>query len=418
MAESVRFDVVVIGAGPAGLAASLEASAGTSSVAVIDQNPHPGGQIWRPDVSGDHHASSDPLLSRAQRASFINSATVVDAWSVNGRHWLVVEQGGHSMTFETGTVILATGARELFLPFPGWTLPGVVGVGGLQALMKSGLDVRGKRVVVAGTGPLVIAVAATAVRKGAEVAAVVEQAPVTSMLQFAMRAAGKPAVAREGMNYLRQLPAGSVRLGSWVSAANGRGRLSSVRIRSRDDDATVDCDYLGCAYGLVPNLEVARLLGCEIGSNGIVVDDSQRTSVGGVYAAGECTGVGGVNKSMAEGLLAGRAAVGPVSPGRIQRWRDKERRWGNVLNRTFAIRREVLEVATPETIVCRCEDIRMGAIDPNWSVRQAKLYSRAGMGACQGRVCGTALRQLYGWEMDSTRVPLHPAALSSLLGVR
>jgi D-hydroxyproline dehydrogenase subunit alpha len=412
-----RFDVVIVGAGPAGLAAAVEASYATSSVAVVDQNPGPGGQIWRRDPEQGFAPIARRYIDRvSERATLINRASVIDVASAHGRHRLLLDQEGRTMMLETGTIVLATGARELFLPFPGWTLPGVVGVGGLQALMKSGLDVSGKRVVIAGTGPLLMAVAATAARKGAEVVAVVEQASMPMMLGFSLRLVAHPFIAFEALRFAQELPAGSMRLGSWVAEAHGADRLREVTIRSGNQAARIACDYLACAYGLVPNVELARVLGCETSPAGIVVDRRQATTVSGVFAAGECTGIAGEPKARAEGVVAGNSAGGRGTYQQVVNWASGARRWGRVLDRTFALRPEVLDLARPDTIVCRCEDVRRRDIDSAWTARQAKLYARVGMGACQGRICGAAMQRTLGWEMDSTRAPLQPAALSSLLG--
>jgi NADPH-dependent 2,4-dienoyl-CoA reductase/sulfur reductase-like enzyme len=363
-----------------------------------------------------HHAPPSISDLLEERVSFIREATVIDAVTVGSRTQLLVEQHGLPMTMESATVILATGARELFLPFPGWTLPGVVGVGGLQALMKSGLDVRGRRIVVAGTGPLLLPVAATAVQKGAEVVAVIEQHSLSSMARFSMHLASRPFIAFSALKYVQQLEGGVLQYGKWVSRASGAGALESVTITSAEHQARIECDYLATAYGLVPNTEIARRLGCDVRGGSIVVDDMQRTSVAGVYAAGECTGVAGVEKAKQEGEVAGNAAVGQM-PQRLHKiMLRRSRSWGVLLDRAFAPRPEVLALATPDTIICRCEDVRLRDIDSASSSRQAKLYARAGMGACQGRVCGAALQHMFGWSNDSIRAPLQPAALSSFLG--
>jgi NADPH-dependent 2,4-dienoyl-CoA reductase/sulfur reductase-like enzyme len=411
MPDVSRFDIAIVGAGPAGIRAARAAAGATSSIVVIDQSPAPGGQIWRRDIS-DPATHVDWL---PESTTFLGSATVVDGVTAGGRHRLLVEQHGRSFTIETATLILATGARELFLPFPGWTLPGVVGVGGLQALMKSGLDVRGKRIVIAGSGPLLLPVASTAVARGADVAAVIEQVPLGSMARFSLQLLTHPVIGFSALHYLQSLGGGVLQYGRWVAAADGNSRVRSVAVGG-DHSSRIDCDLLATGYGLVPNTELAKRLGCDVQGGAIVVDAQQRTSIEGVFAAGECTGVGGVSSASTEGTIAGGVAVGRASIGIVNLLRSRARRWGQILDHTFAPRPEVLALARPDTIVCRCEDVRLGDLDPSWSPRQAKLYARAGMGACQGRVCGAALQRMFGWTADSVRPPLQPTPVSSLLG--
>jgi hypothetical protein len=182
-----------------------------------------------------------------------------------------------------------------------------------------------------------------------------------------------------------------------------------------------ECDLLACAYGLVPNVELARLLGCALGGANprvVRVGARQETSVEGIYCAGEPTGIGGLDAALLGGQIAGLAAAGVQSGtpllSSLQRRRDRGRRFAVALDRAFRPRPEVLRLGAPDTIVCRCEDVPMGRIDPAWTARQAKLYTRAGMGACQGRICGPALELLLGWEQpDTVRPPLLPVALGS-----
>jgi NADPH-dependent 2,4-dienoyl-CoA reductase/sulfur reductase-like enzyme len=175
------------------------------------------------------------------------------------------------------------------------------------------------------------------------------------------------------------------------------------------------CDLLCTGYGLVPNTELPRLIGCAAGPRGVVVDDQQRTSVAGVFCAGEPTGIGGVELAVTEGEIAGLCAAGrPHDAVALGRKRTRLLRFAKQLEHAFALRDELRRLATPETIVCRCEDVLLGAIDPAWSPRQAKLYTRTGMGPCQGRMCGAALSFLHGWPPDVVRAPLEPVPLEAL----
>lgn len=172
-------DVAVIGAGPAGIGTAITAAAAGRRVAVFDEARHPGGQIWRHARRGDLSRSARRWLARfdASGAQLLDGCSVVDAYTAGeGRHCIVAERAGEAFTLCAGVVVIATGAREMLLPFPGWTLPGVTGVGGVQALLRSGMRVAGRRVVVAGTGPLLLPAAAALTQNGAEVIEVAEQA--------------------------------------------------------------------------------------------------------------------------------------------------------------------------------------------------------------------------------------------------
>ena len=175
------------------------------------------------------------------------------------------------------------------------------------------------------------------------------------------------------------------------------------------------CDILACGFGLVPNVEVARALGGAVRSHGIAVDDYGATTVRGVWAAGECTGVGGVDAALVEGRIAGFAAAGRHVDAKpflaaSSRWR----RFARSLERTFALDRRLVRLATDETIVCRCEDVAAGRLRCHRSWREAKLMTRIGMGPCQGRVCGPTTEVLFGWSPDDVRPPLQPTPLDEL----
>jgi NADPH-dependent 2,4-dienoyl-CoA reductase/sulfur reductase-like enzyme len=309
--------------------------------------------------------------------------------------------------------VLATGARERFLPFPGWTLPGVIGVGAAQALLKSGLSFAGKRIVIAGSGPLLLPVASALNASGANVVLVAEQASRRAVVGFAMGLMKHPATLIQAARYRAGFLRTKYSFGEWVSAARGGDGVKEVDITDGSSTRTIACDVLCAAFGLVPNTELAQLLGCAIAEGAVVVDERQQTTRARIYCAGEPTGIGGMELAIAEGELAGVCASGGVADSSLVARRNALRTTAERMERAFAPRAELRALATPDTILCRCEDVTCGAIDRSWSMRKAKLYTRAGMGPCQGRVCGTALEFLYGWPADTVRLPAEPALLST-----
>lgn len=402
-------DVTVIGAGPAGLAAAVAAAEhGASRVLLLDQTARAGGQIWRHRDEGALPRHARVLLGRARAAGvwIVGNSVVIDALSPND---LVVDFRGRTDHLETATIVIATGARERFLPFPGWTLPGVTGVGGLQAMLKGGLDLRGQRVVLGGTGPLLFAVASAVARAGARLLLVAEQAPRDRVMRFAAHALLNPSRLVQAVRHRASFVATPYRTGTWVSRADGGDRVRSVTVTFSRRSEEVACDWLGVAAGMIPVTDVASLLGCTIDRGAVHVDRQQATSVPTVWAAGECTGVAGDAAARVEGEIAGRSAAGDAAGANeigLQRARDEGRRFGSLLASTFEPREELRALATADTIICRCEDVRLDGLQPEWTQRQAKLWTRIGMGACQGAVCGPACAALFGWEGNSVRAPL------------
>jgi hypothetical protein len=175
-----------------------------------------------------------------------------------------------------------------------------------------------------------------------------------------------------------------------------------------------DCDVLACGYGLVPNLELARLLGCEAAPDRVLLGARQETSVPGVFAAGELGGIAGVDHALVTGAIAGRAAAGQPTPAALARRRDAELAFGARLAHAFELRDDLRRLARLDTPVCRCEDVAHGRLSDVASSREAKLATRAGMGPCQGRVCAPALGFLRGWPEGTIQPPLFPTPLALL----
>ncbi len=411
-----RFELVVVGAGPGGLVAAATGADAGMRVCLVDDNPSCGGQIWREGIA-DHggKAPAAEWLDHMQRAH-VEIRLGARAVFAPGAGVLRIEQSGQFADLEYGSLILATGARELFLPFPGWTLPGVYGAGGLQALVKSGLNIRGKRVVIAGTGPLLLAVGAHLRAAGARIVAIVEQAPMSRLVRFSLGLVrGQMGKLFEGAGYALNTAGIPYRTGAWVTSALGQERLEKVTIRSGRGILEVGADMLAIGYHLVPNTELAQLLQCELDEGYVRVDELQQTTVKGTYCAGELTGIGGVDKAKIEGHIAALAAAGQPDKARaLLKQRERHVRFARNLGAAFALRDELRRLPAEGTLVCRCEDVPFGALAQCRSWREAKLHTRCGMGPCQGRICGPVAEFLFGWHAPGLRPPVFPVEVQTL----
>jgi D-hydroxyproline dehydrogenase subunit alpha len=409
------FDLAVAGAGPAGIAAAVRAAEAGRRVVLLDAGAGPGGQIWRRSA----RFPAPPVAAEWLAALERSGAAVISQAEICGiapGFRIAVESRGAALAISADRLVIATGARERFLPFPGWTLPNVFGIGGAQALAKSGTSFDGKRVVLAGSGPLLLPAAATLSRCGANVVLVAEQAPIRRVASFAASLWRTPHLWTEAARYRRAFRPARYATGIWALEAHGENEVSAVTLTDGRRRWREACDALCTGYGLVPNTELARLLGCEMNGEAVRVDEQQRASISGVFCAGEPTGIGGVELALVEGEIAGLCAAGKADRAhRLLPARERARRYASRLDRAFRLRPELRTVATPGTIVCRCEDVRLGDVDPSWSPRQAKLYTRAGMGPCQGRVCGPALAFHFGWGLDSVRFPVFPVSIGTMI---
>lgn len=405
----------IVGGGPAGLSAAYTAIMAGARVCLIDDGHAAGGQIWRggPDTWRDARARDWWRTLRGHPDfTHLQNAQVVACLDPNT---LLLEAGGQGMRVAFERLLVCSGARELFLPFPGWTLPGVTGAGGLQALIKGGMPLRERRVVVAGSGPLLLATAASAMEAGARVLAIVEHQGMSRLSAFGLgllsRHREKFRQAAGLFARLRRIPYLS---GGRIVEARGLEALHSVVIRKGRVHKEFACDFLAAGFGLVPNIDLALALGCEIADDAVRVDALQRTSRPQVWAAGECAGIGGVDKAVAEGRIAALDALGrSPAAGEVAAQRQA-RDFAALLARSFALDASLKEMCRLDTIVCRCEDVAAASLVRHGGWREAKLATRAGMGACQGKTCGAACRFLYGWPAPAPRIPIMPASAQAL----
>ncbi|HET9657723.1 MAG TPA: NAD(P)/FAD-dependent oxidoreductase [Kineosporiaceae bacterium] len=439
-----RVDVAVIGGGPAGVAAAVTAAEAGAGVVLVDGAPRLGGQYYRRPPAGSEQLSRgrrrhrwrafDGLEARleelvaAGRLQVLPGTTV---WSAEGGSpFLLRTRGGDRDPLapvgllRARTVVLATGAHDRQLPFPGWDLPGVMTGGAAQALVKGSGVLPGQAVVVAGTGPFLLAVAATLLRAGGRVVAVVEANTPHRLLtrpsellpglgRSGQLAGFAALLVRHRVRYLarhRVLRAvGGDAVGAVVVArVDGQGRVRSGTERE------LACDVLAVGQGFVPQTDLAVQLGCPVGTGtdggpAVTVDDLQQAGVPGVFAAGESTGVGGAELALVEGLVAGAAAarrlgLAPAVDQDLLRRRQRRvaglRRFADALHRTFPADPGWAQRVDDATLICRCEEVTagrvreavtgLGAADP----RTVKLLTRAGMGWCQGRICAEAVDRL------------------------
>jgi len=413
--SELQFEVVVVGAGPAGLAAACTAAESGKRVALVEESPWIGGQIWRGGQAGPKLSSAQAWFERFRKsgAALLERSCVI---AVPQPELLLAEKDGEPVCIRWKTLIIATGARELFIPFPGWTLPGVMGAGGLLGFVKNGWPVSGKRVVVAGSGPLLLATAMGLQKHGAHVLSINEQTVRERVLSFGLGLWRHPAKLWQAAGLKMNLRGVAYHCGAWPVSAEGEEQLSGVKLTDGQRTWREECDLLACGFGLVPNVELALALGCKLMAGYVQVDSMQMTSVPEVYCAGELTGIGGAEAALVEGQIAGWAAAEEME--RAKELYGKRRAWKKFklnLAQAFVLRSELKNMVTDQTIICRCEDVSFGQVRAFGSWREAKLQSRCGMGPCQGRVCGPATQVLLGWGMESVRPPICPARVDSLV---
>jgi D-hydroxyproline dehydrogenase subunit alpha len=418
---SMDAEVLVIGAGPAGMAAATQAAVHGKQVMLLDDNLAPGGQIWR-EASVPHRNIGSMQKQKALVALRVSGTRVLSGWRVFDAprpHVLrAVNEGGseaHAIELSYGRLVVATGARERFLPFPGWTLPGVFGAGGLQALALGGFPVAGKRIIVAGTGPLLLPVGAHLRQMGGRLTTIAEQASRRQIAAFSARLSRQPRKLLEGLQYRAASGGSRYRVGCWPVAALGQEKVEGVRLTDGKTIWEEECDLLACGFHLVANTELPTLLGCAVRDGLVAVDQLQQTSVTDIFAAGEITAIAGVEASLLTGTIAGLAAAGEIDKARaLEPRRRATERFAAQLASTFALRPELRRIVEPETIVCRCEDVTYSQLAQHNGWTEAKLQTRCGMGPCQARVCGPATEWLFGWKQSSIRPPLFPVPLSAL----
>ncbi len=390
------------------------AEKGDIQVLVVDDNPTLGGQIWRNEMGKIKSPEAQKLIEKVEqnRVKILNGTQV---FAQQGAKCLLAETQEKTVELNFERLVLATGARERLLPFPGWTLPNVYGAGGLQALVKGGLTVENKRIVVSGSGALLLAVAEYLKSKGAEVSLIAEQTSRSRLMRFGFGLWREPSKLIQAIELKRKLFGVKYLTDAYIVSAEGDEKLEAVNLTRNGRTWRVECDMLACGFHLVPNTELASLVGCKLVNSSVLVDEFQETSVDEVFCAGELTGIGGVELALIKGKIAGLAAIGEKERARsFFSARRKLQKFADNLNDAFSLRNELKNLPDEHTIVCRCEDVSFGELKEFDSFREAKLQTRCGMGACQGRICGAATEVLFDWKNESVRPPIFPVKLENL----
>lgn len=420
--------VAVLGGGPAGLAAAAAALDAGAAVTVLDEGSRLGGQFWRhhpqlTDPRMQHRTARFEQLRTRLRAATLHSGASV--WQAERSHDGVLTLHAlvgtadaarrEPLAVTADAVVLATGAHDLALPVPGWTLPGVTTAGAAQALAKRDGVTVGRRTLVAGAGPFLLPVAQSLALAGSRVVGVHEASRVGALARgWAPRPWQLAGKAGELGAYIAALARHRIpyRIGSGIVRVLGDTRVRGAVVASLDDqwrpvpgsEREVECDAVALGHGFTPRLEAAVMLGCGVVGDRrgrvVGVDDDQRTSVAGVYAAGEVTGIGGADAALAEGAIAGYRAAGvSADDARVRAaaaTRARMHAFARRLETAHGIGPGWTSWLTDDTIVCRCEAVtrRTIAEHAHVPVRALRLATRAGLGPCQGRMCGRAVETI------------------------
>jgi len=443
-----RVPLLILGAGPAGLAAADVALSHGMEVMLLDEQPGPGGQIYRNikggkeerwRILGTEYSQGQSLLLALQRPGldYRRAATV---WEVTPDRRVLFSQAGKAYCISADRILLATGAMERPMPFPGWTLPGAMACGAAQIMLKSSGLFPAEGAVVAGSGPLLYLLVIQMLAAGAHIEAIVETTPLANYvaaLRYLPRAMRGMGYLRKGAGMLAEIHRARIPFyeRAFGLEAVGTDRVEALRFNGGDGIRELPCSLLLLHQGVVPNVQITRALRLEHEWDPLQrswrprADAWGETTLPGIFVAGDCGGIVGAKAAALQGRLAGLRVVGaPAGEARpLRRALRRELAVRPFLDRLYQPAAAFLRPAD-ETIVCRCEEIRAGQIREHVRIgclgpNQAKAYSRAGMGPCQGRLCGLTVSEIMAeargvgpQEVSYYRIrpPIKPVTLGEL----
>ncbi len=452
-------DILVIGGGPAGVEAAVAAATAQLRVVLVDEADAAGGQVYRARPAGFRGAEATPENRDGDRLRAKLAESRVEAifghavWSVSPGFRVDALGPNGARAWIARTVVAATGALERVVPFPGWTTPGVIGLAGATVLLKSQHMLPGRRTLVAGCGPLLLAVAAGLLKAGGDVAAVVDLASPGHWAARLPALAGRPDLIMRGAGWLARVKRAGVPVLSRhaiLRVEPGAGGLLAVvgpvdgtRRPAPGPERSFAVDAVAVGHGLTPSTDVTRLLRVEhlfdpLRGGWIArLDADGRSSLPGLSVAGDGGGIAGAAAAAIDGRLAGLAAardLGAITPGEhglraapLRPQAARARRFGHAMADLMALRPGQVDAIPPDTVVCRCEDVTRAEIEAamtegSASANQLKAWTRCGMGPCQGRICGDVagaiLARVTGRHADvgtfTGRTPFRPLSLDRL----
>jgi len=438
-------DLIVIGAGPAGMAAAATAATLGLTVTVLDEQARCGGQIYRNisknadknqellEILGTDYARGS-ALAKEFADSDIDYRPDTTVWQVGAGGSVSISRDGKAESIQGRHILVATGALERPVPVPGWTLPGVMSAGAAQTLLKGSAMVPSGRVVIAGSGPLLLLVAQQLAAAGAEVAALLETTKPGAYLAAAGTIFGAlkaPEYLRKGLDMRGRVRATGMPWHTGIRglAAEGEGRLERVSFDDAGKRHSIDADVLLLHEGVVPHVQITRQLGCEhewVDDQRFwrpVLDDWGGTSIEGISVAGDGGGIGGAEAAAVAGRLAALEIahrLGVLASGgrdaRAQSWRAEWSRHMAIrplLDRLFRPNPEILVPREDDTVICRCEEITRGEIkdvirNGIQTLNGVKRVTRAGMGLCQGQTCQQLVARILTEELGLSAADIDP----------
>lgn len=443
-----RVPLLILGAGPAGLAAADTALSHGKKVMLLDEQEGPGGQIYRSieggieerwRILGAEYAQGQSLMLALQRTG-LDYRPAATVWEVTPDRRVLFSQAGKAYCISANRIILATGAMERSMPFPGWTLPGVMTCGAAQIMLKSSGLFPAEGTVVAGSGPLLYLLVTQLLAAGAHIEAIVETTPLANYvaaLRYLPRAMRGMGYLRRGAGMLAEIRRSRVPFyeRAFGLEAVGTDRVEALRFNDGDGIRELPCSLLLLHQGVVPNVQISRALRIDHEWDPLQrawrprADEWGETALPGIFLAGDCGGIVGAKAAALQGRLAALRAVGAPAG---EAWPLRR-----ALRRELAVRPFLDRLYKPlpaflrpadETIVCRCEEVRAGQIREHVRIgclgpNQAKAYSRAGMGPCQGRLCGLTVSEIMAEARGAgpqevgyyrIRPPIKPVTLGEL----